>query len=236
MSVTMSWMFRRPLTVQYPDKTEKPVQEMLPDTYRGVLEVDLDRCTACMQCQKACPLGCISIEVCKNPTTNARDWQKFDIDIGLCMYCGLCAEACNFSAIEHTTEFEATVTDPKDLMLHFVREAKEVVKGKAADMPPRRPRGSILAQMIPAFGRRNKAADAEKHERAYREAYAKWEVERAAAKAAAEKAAAEKAAAEKAAVEKAAAEKAAAEKAATEKPAAENGAADPGAPSSGGKP
>jgi NADH-quinone oxidoreductase subunit I/NAD(P)H-quinone oxidoreductase subunit I len=159
MSVTMSWMFRRPMTIQYPDRTEKPVQEMLPESYRGVLEVDLDRCTACLLCQKACPLGCIGIEVCKNPTTAARDMTKFDIDIGLCMYCGLCAEACNFDALVHTTEFEATVTDPKELTLHFVDEPREVTKLKAAEMPPRKPRGSILAQLIPVFGRRNKAAE-----------------------------------------------------------------------------
>ncbi len=154
MSVTMSWMFRRPATIQYPDKTAKPVQEMLPDGYRGILEVDLDRCTACLLCQKACPLGCISIEVCKNPVTGGRDMSKFDIDIGLCMYCGLCAEACNFDAIDHTTEFEGTMTSADQLTLHFVKETRPVTKLKASEMAPRKPKGSILAKIIPAFGRR----------------------------------------------------------------------------------
>ncbi len=154
MSVTMSYMFRRPATVQYPDKIAKPVQEMLPENYRGILEVDLDRCTACLLCQKSCPLGCISIEVCKNPTSGGRDMSKFDIDMGLCMYCGLCTEACNFDAINHTTEFEGTVTSPDQLVLHFVKDPRPVTKAKAAEMPPRKPRGSILAHIIPALGRR----------------------------------------------------------------------------------
>jgi len=152
LTVTMSWLFRRPLTVQYPDRTDKPVQEMLPDTYRGVLEVDLDRCTACMLCQKSCPLGCISIETCKHPE-GGREFQKFDIDIGLCMYCGLCAEACNFDALVHTTEFEASVTNPAQLVLRFVDRSGRLA-AKAKDLPPRRPRGAIIRAMIPSFGRR----------------------------------------------------------------------------------
>ena len=156
LTVTMSWMFRRPSTIQYPDRMEQSVQDSLPDTYRGVLEVDLDRCTACMLCQKSCPLGCISIETCKHPE-GGREFQKFDIDIGLCMYCGLCAEACGFDALVHTTEFEASVTNPDQLMLRFVdREGR--IAAKAKDLPPRRPRGSIIRAMIPTFGRRHQQA------------------------------------------------------------------------------
>jgi NADH-quinone oxidoreductase subunit I len=156
LTVTMSWMFRRPSTIQYPDRMEQSVQDSLPENYRGVLEVDLDRCTTCMLCQKACPLGCISIETCKHPE-GGREIQKFDIDIGLCMYCGLCEEACGFDALVHTNEFEASVTSPEQLMLRFVdREGR--IAAKAKDLPPRRPRGSILRSMIPSFGRRKQSA------------------------------------------------------------------------------
>jgi NADH-quinone oxidoreductase subunit I len=156
LTVTMSWMFRRPSTIQYPDRMEQSVQDSLPDTYRGVLEVDLDRCTACMLCQKSCPLGCISIETCKHPE-GGRAFQKFDIDIGLCMYCGLCAEACGYDALVHTTEFEASVTNPDQLMLRFVdRDGR--IAAKAKDLPPRRKRGSIIRAMIPTFGRRHQQA------------------------------------------------------------------------------
>jgi NADH-quinone oxidoreductase subunit I len=154
MSVTASWMFRRPMTIQYPDKIAKPIQETLPDSYRGVLEVDLDRCTGCLICQRACPIGCIDISVCKNPVTGTRDLEKFNIDIGLCMYCGLCAEACNFDALVHTSEFEATVSRPEDLTLRFVREPQPVSKQKTGEGVPRKPKGSILASIIPSFGRR----------------------------------------------------------------------------------
>jgi NADH-quinone oxidoreductase subunit I len=157
LSVTMSWMFRRPLTVQYPDKIEKPVQEMLPDGYRGALEVDMQRCVACLLCQRTCPIGCIKIEVGKNAETGEREFTRFDIDIGRCMYCGLCTEVCNYDAIVHTTQFETTAGHPEQLVLHFVTKPVPVPKHKAGEGPPRRPRGSILAEVVPEFGRRRGA-------------------------------------------------------------------------------
>jgi formate hydrogenlyase subunit 6/NADH:ubiquinone oxidoreductase subunit I len=157
LSVTMSWMFRRPATIQYPDKIDKPVQEMLPDTYRGVLEVDLARCTACLLCARACPIDCIKIESGKDAETGARMITRFDIDMGRCMYCGLCAEACQYDALVHTTEFEASVATPDELVLHFVKLAIAPAKIKPGEGQPRRPRGSILLEVLPEFGRRRGA-------------------------------------------------------------------------------
>jgi formate hydrogenlyase subunit 6/NADH:ubiquinone oxidoreductase subunit I len=154
LSVTMSWMFRRPATIQYPDKIEKPVQEMLPDTYRGILEVDVRRCVACLLCMRSCPIDCIKIETGKDPETGARMITRFDIDMGRCMYCGLCAEACAYDALVHTTEFEATVGRPEQLVLHFVQTPAAPAKIKPGEGEPRRPRGSILPGVMPEFGRR----------------------------------------------------------------------------------
>ncbi len=154
LSVTMSWMFRRPITVQYPDKTEKPVQEMLPDAYRGTLEVDLRRCVACLLCMRTCPIDCITIEVAKNAETGERELVRFDIDIGRCMYCGLCTEACNYDALIHTPEFETTVDSPEACILRFVRPPVPVARHKPGEGPPRRPRGSILPEVVPEYGRR----------------------------------------------------------------------------------
>ena len=154
LTVTSSWFFRRPLTIQYPDKIEKPVQETLPEGYRGILEVDLQRCTACALCQKTCPIGAVQVKAEKNAETGVREIVRFDIDMGRCMYCGLCSEACKFEALSHTTDFEGVEASPDGLILHFVRKPVPVAKAKAADQPPRRPLGSILAEIVnPCFGR-----------------------------------------------------------------------------------
>ena len=149
LAVTSSWLFRRPITVQYPDKIEQPVQDSLPDSYRGVLEVDMDTCNGCLLCAKTCPIDCIEIEIVKNKETKGRDFTKFDIDIGKCMYCGLCSEACKTGAIRHTTNFEASAGRPEDLLLHFVKEARPVPKHKPGQGPERKPQGTILADVVP---------------------------------------------------------------------------------------
>ncbi len=152
LSVTSSWLFRRPLTLQYPDRIERPVQDLLPECYRGILEVDLARCSGCLLCARACPVDCIDIGLEKNRATGVREITHFDIDIGRCMYCGLCTEACKFDSIVHTRDFEAVTDSPDGLTLRFVREPQPVSKHKAGEGPPRRLAGSILAEVAPRLG------------------------------------------------------------------------------------
>ncbi len=41
LAVTMSYVFRPPITVQYPDRTPVPVPDTLPERYRGLSGADL---------------------------------------------------------------------------------------------------------------------------------------------------------------------------------------------------
>jgi NADH-quinone oxidoreductase subunit I len=150
LAITMSWMFRRPITVQYPDKIEAPIQDVLPDAYRGILELDVRLCTGCLLCEKTCPIQCIAIGI-EKVEGGGRNLTKFDIDISKCMYCGLCQESCNFDALRHSAEFEATQRSTADLLLHFVSTPQPVAKFKAGEAPARRPRGEILKEVIPGF-------------------------------------------------------------------------------------
>jgi formate hydrogenlyase subunit 6/NADH:ubiquinone oxidoreductase subunit I len=67
MAVTASHFMRKPYTVQYPDRMPVRVQDTLPFRYRGILEVDLEICTGCLACERACPIDCIVIVVDKDP-------------------------------------------------------------------------------------------------------------------------------------------------------------------------
>ncbi|MCC6160221.1 MAG: 4Fe-4S dicluster domain-containing protein [Deltaproteobacteria bacterium] len=148
LAVTSSWLFRRPITIQYPDKIPQPIQDSLPDNYRGILEVDLARCSGCMLCAKTCPINVLDIQLEKNPETGVREIMRFDIDIGRCMYCGLCSEACAFDSLRHTTEFEAVASSPDRLVLRYVKTPVPVAKGKGNPIP-RRPQGAALAEVAP---------------------------------------------------------------------------------------
>jgi formate hydrogenlyase subunit 6/NADH:ubiquinone oxidoreductase subunit I len=76
-------------------------------------------CTACLLCQKACPVGAITIAQAKDkhPVTKKRYPTRFDVDTLICCFCGLCEEACNFDAIKLTGFYEFASTDKASYLL-----------------------------------------------------------------------------------------------------------------------
>jgi NADH-quinone oxidoreductase subunit I/NAD(P)H-quinone oxidoreductase subunit I len=106
MAITFSHFVRKPYTVQYPDRVPIRIQDTLPFRYRGILAVDMEICTGCLACERACPIDCIVIDAVKDKETRQMMINRFDIDIAKCMFCGLCSEVCPTGSIHHTSEFE----------------------------------------------------------------------------------------------------------------------------------
>jgi formate hydrogenlyase subunit 6/NADH:ubiquinone oxidoreductase subunit I len=130
LSVTFSHLFRKPYTVQYPDRLAVRIQDTLPYRYRGILEVDLEICTGCLACERACPIDCIVIEAVKDKATKEMILRRFDIDIAKCMFCGLCSEPCPTGSIHHTREFEGADYSLESLVKRFVRVPVAAYKPK----------------------------------------------------------------------------------------------------------
>ncbi|MGD0950140.1 MAG: NADH-quinone oxidoreductase subunit I [Candidatus Binatia bacterium] len=130
MAVTLSYLVRRPTTIQYPDRMAVRVQDTLPFRYRGMLEVDVEICTGCLACARACPIDCIVVEAEKDKQTREIVLTRFDIDMAKCMYCGLCSEPCPEGAIHHTPEFEGADYSLNSLVRRFVKEPVKAYKPK----------------------------------------------------------------------------------------------------------
>ena len=96
----------------------------LPPRSRGVIALLEDNCTSCMLCARECPDWCIYIdshaETVPAPTAGGRDrvrhvLDRFAIDYALCMYCGICIEACPFDALFWSPEYSYAEADVLDL-------------------------------------------------------------------------------------------------------------------------
>ena len=151
LSVTMSWMFRRPMTIQYPDKIEKPIEDQLPERYRGFLEVDLNYCIGCTMCMRTCPIDCILVELAKHPESGTRMITRFDIDISKCMFCGLCTEVCPTGCLHHTPLFAGTSAHIENLVLRYVDTPLVPFKQKKGEEYPVDRSGAIARAHLKDF-------------------------------------------------------------------------------------
>jgi len=117
--VTLITFFRPKVTERYPFRDAERNYKPRPG-YRGDFALITDRetgnlrCTACMSCAKVCPDKCIHIVA--EGKGKERKPAEFYIDVGLCMFCWLCVEACPFDALTMTPDYEQAVDDPRKLV------------------------------------------------------------------------------------------------------------------------
>ncbi len=116
MRITSKHLGRHAITIQYPEE-----KWTMPERSRGIVVLLSDKetgelnCTACLLCMRACPTGAIRIEAPRDEAKK-RHLKGFDIDFGLCCFCGLCEEACNFSAIKMAPMYEFSTVAKEDLV------------------------------------------------------------------------------------------------------------------------
>ena len=109
MTITLRHMFKKPVTRQYPDERWETAER-----FRGFLGLTRDfqtgeeNCIGCLNCEKACPVDCITITTADKG--RAMHAHEFYIDYMRCMYCGLCVESCPTTpkSIVHTNQYETT--------------------------------------------------------------------------------------------------------------------------------
>ncbi|MBI3294100.1 MAG: 4Fe-4S binding protein [Deltaproteobacteria bacterium] len=108
---------RGTVTIQYPE-----MRDNIPPDSRGLLFNDVEDCISCRACANICPVDCIHIEADKKVATatpeftkggvkKTLDLKRFDIDVSLCCYCGLCSSVCPTDCLYHTKDYEYSTYD-----------------------------------------------------------------------------------------------------------------------------
>ncbi len=119
LTVTIKYLLRRPVTVQYPEQRLNPSRRI-----RGnELIWSQERCTGCCTCAKACHIGAIRIITAANPVANKYEVETYRVDTGYCIHCGLCVEACPFDALYMGNAYERARYRREDLV-----QAKETMR------------------------------------------------------------------------------------------------------------
>ena len=129
MKVTWKEYFTPKSTEQYPENRKTTLH--VAERHRGRLVMLRDengavKCTACTLCEKTCPNGSIKTEmVTTEDGKKKRRLVDYQYDLGDCMFCQLCVNACNFDAIKFTNDFENATFSRDALALHLDKENYE---------------------------------------------------------------------------------------------------------------
>jgi formate hydrogenlyase subunit 6/NADH:ubiquinone oxidoreductase subunit I len=95
------------VTTAYPRESEPA-----PPAFRGRPELRPDRCDGEAACLSVCPSDALSLGA--PATDGGRPWR---LDLGRCVFCGLCRDACPNAAIILTNDFELAARRREDLVV-----------------------------------------------------------------------------------------------------------------------
>ncbi len=134
MRTSVKVYFRKKVTEQYPENRHTTLY--IPERHRAMLIMPHDEnnqhhCIACGLCQIACPNDTIKIT---SAMIEGEDGKKrkvlvtYEYDLGSCMFCELCVNACTHNAIRFGNDFENAVFEREKLVLKLNHEGSSVVK------------------------------------------------------------------------------------------------------------
>ena len=102
--VTFRQLTQPRVTVSYPDEKRPKPERFHGRHVLGRSEDGMEKCIGCELCAGVCPARCITIVPGEHPDPDVEKYPiRFDIDLGVCVYCGYCVEVCPEDAIRMDT-------------------------------------------------------------------------------------------------------------------------------------
>ena len=142
LRTTMSQMFTKPVTIQYPEE-KTPVYPRFRGRHRlhRFEDTGLEKCVGCSLCAAACPAQCIRVVAAENDPENRvsageRYAAVYEINLARCIFCGYCELACPFDAITMGHDYEMADYNRSDLIF-----TKEMLLAEPIERAPLRREG-----------------------------------------------------------------------------------------------
>jgi Ni,Fe-hydrogenase III small subunit/ferredoxin len=134
LQVSLARLRQKHRTIPYP--AEAPT---LPDRFRGLPALDANKCPdGCRACAAACPTDAITAE-----------GPRLRLDLGRCLFCTDCMEACPEGAIRYTQDYRLATRRRDDLIL----EGQTLKLAEALEVRSRRLFGrSLKLRQVSAGG------------------------------------------------------------------------------------
>jgi len=105
--------------IKEPETVNYPFGELdLPETFRGEILFDPDKCIGCGLCVRNCPADALQMN------KKSRDEFRLIHYPARCAYCGQCGDNCRHGAISHSSCLVAPIRDPEGYMV-VLHERKE---------------------------------------------------------------------------------------------------------------
>lgn len=111
LSITFSYLFKKPITISYPEVKRRPAARWKGRHYLRLWEDGAERCIACKLCQVVCPAQAIYVKASTNPKNHPiskshKYASQFQINMLRCIFVGDCEEACPVDCIVLSREYE----------------------------------------------------------------------------------------------------------------------------------